>query len=76
VKLYAISRAPLGAPAPFLVEEFEVGAGQRVRRGTQTFAASLEQARDVVPAGMECKLPTKSRSESEMLVETWEPRKT
>jgi hypothetical protein len=73
-RLWAIYRAPEGAPAPYMVAAWDTEPGGKPSRSEPVFAASLEQAREVVPAGLERSDPSTSTAEARRLIETWEAR--
>ena len=68
---WGIYWAPSGSPAAFLVQRWEGEPGKRPRSDAPTFAATLDLARAVVPAGLERHEPAGSGDESPLLIETW-----
>lgn len=71
VTTWAIYAAPSGAPAPFLVCAWLAAPGQQARHSPPVYAASLEQAREVVPKGLTRSEPVHHESEALNLIETW-----
>ena len=75
-RIWAIYRAPHGAPAAFLVQAWDLDPGKRPIGGPLTNAATLELARETFPrAGLEAHAPRPVPGEPKNLVETWEPKR-
>ena len=72
---WAVYRSPHGAPAPYLVIRWRATPGERAVCDEPIYAASLELARGVVPAGL-VKSPPRKLVNGDRLVEIWTaPRK-
>ncbi len=69
--IFAIYNAPSGAPAPFMVCAWIASPGAAARHNPPVYAASLEQAREVVPKGLTRSEPVNHESEARNLIETW-----
>lgn len=73
-ELWAIYDAPTGSPASFLVQRWTGSPGSRLEYDPPVFAASLEQARAVIPPGFERQDPAKAKLEAARLLEWWRPK--
>jgi hypothetical protein len=75
-RVWAIYRAPFGAPAPYLAQPWDFEAGSVPVGGERIYAASVEQARESFPRdGLEPHGPRDVPGEAKGLIETWEPKR-
>jgi hypothetical protein len=72
MRIWEISQSPTGSPAPYFVMEWEGEPGGSPKAaGVPVFAASMNQARDVLPRGLVRKSPSKDARQPRGILEIW-----